>query len=134
MVALANRTRAPEEWECSICNDEKEDPVILHTYVTSGDKKTAKKIDHIFHRECIESWLKISTRRECPLCQWKWDDGELKSWVPQENKSQAQGAILPNAWEIEPVSIYYIIGAIVLTILVGVAVVWALMNGIPLVG
>lgn len=139
MVALASRIRGPEGWECSICYDEGNDPVILHTHETTQDPITAKKIDHIFHRTCIERWLARCKEKKCPLCAWEWGYKRLKPWVPTESESRGEEPEIVS----EPIteiseaagrSVYSIIKSIVLTILIGIAVVWALMNGIPLVG
>ena len=46
--------------ECSICVESLNDNIAIKL-----------KCNHIFHKKCLEEWLKKSKNKDCPLCRMK---------------------------------------------------------------
>ena len=55
-----NSNEIIDNQECSICVESLNDNIAI--------KLTC---DHIFHKKCLEEWLKKGKNKDCPLCRMK---------------------------------------------------------------
>ena len=55
-----NDTIITQKLNCSIC---------LQKYIPGEYKRTLPNCEHVFHKKCIDKWLKKTDCKHCPLCR-----------------------------------------------------------------
>ncbi len=49
--------------QCCIC---------LETYKTGEYKRILPKCEHLFHKKCIDKWLRVGHGMKCPICRYDY--------------------------------------------------------------